>query len=265
MPGATTRRRRIALWSTPLARRLRACPGMLPAAPSTTGSDSLNSARHTIVASVVGIAIFVGLPLLGWGLGDLRGFVADPVRLAYVMLAALASISLAILVPPAGRRPGEEHKRVRRQRLAIVLLQVVSLTLVVIAPYDDRREIAVLPVPAIRGLGLALFVLGQVAVSWAQVTLDRQFSVEVTIQKDHRLVTEGVYRYLRHPRYLGIIVFTLGFALVFHSGLGLSLVAAETLVLLWRIRDEEALLHREFGPAWEAYAERSWRLIPFVF
>lgn len=225
----------------------------------------MNSARHAIGAAVVGIAIFVGLPLIGWGLGDLRGFVADPVRLAYVALAALASISLAILVPPAGRRPGEEHKRVRRQRLAILLLQVVSLTLVVVAPYADRREIAVLPMPAIRVLGLALFVLGQVAVSWAQVTLDQQFSVEVTIQKDHRLVTEGLYRSLRHPRYLGIIVFTLGFALVFHSGLGLALVAAETLVLLWRIRDEEALLRREFGPAWEAYAERSWRLIPFLF
>ncbi len=78
-------------------------------------------------------------------------------------------------------------------------------------------------------------------------------------------MTEGVYRYLRHPRYLGIVVFTLGFALVFRSGVGLALVPAETFVLLWRIGDEEALLRSEFGPAWDAYAERSWRLVPFVF
>ncbi len=202
----------------------------------------MNSAGHAMMATAIGIAIFVGLPLVGWGLSD-----------------------VAILVPPAGRRPGEEDKRVRRQRLAIVLLQIVSLALVVVAPYADRRGIAVLPAPALRVLGLALFVLGQVAVSGAQIALDRQFSVEVTIQKDHRLVTEGVYRYLRHPRYLGIVVFTLGFALVFRSGVGLALVPAETFVLLWRIGDEEALLRSEFGPAWDAYAERSWRLVPFVF
>ncbi len=50
-----------------------------------------------------------------------------------------------------------------------------------------------------------------------------------------------------------------------HKRLPLSCTAPHTLVLLWRIRDEEALLRREFGPAWDAYAERSWRLIPFVF
>ncbi len=35
--------------------------------------------------------------------------------------------------------------------------------------------------------------------------------------------------------------------------------------VIWRVRDEEALLRREFGRAWEGYAERSWRLVPFVF
>src|SRR6266511_816024 len=113
----------------------------------------MNSAGHAMMATAIGIAIFVGLPLVGWGLSD-----------------------VAILVPPAGRRPGEEDKRVRRQRLAIVLLQIVSLALVVVAPYADRRGIAVLPAPALRVLGLALFVLGQVAVSGAQIALDRQFS-----------------------------------------------------------------------------------------
>jgi protein-S-isoprenylcysteine O-methyltransferase Ste14 len=36
-------------------------------------------------------------------------------------------------------------------------------------------------------------------------------------------------------------------------------------VLLWRIRDEEALMRREFGPAWEVYRRRSWRLVPLIF
>jgi protein-S-isoprenylcysteine O-methyltransferase Ste14 len=41
--------------------------------------------------------------------------------------------------------------------------------------------------------------------------------------------------------------------------------AVLALVLLWRIYDEEALMHGEFGPDWEAYCMRSWRLLSFVY
>jgi protein-S-isoprenylcysteine O-methyltransferase Ste14 len=99
----------------------------------------------------------------------------------------------------------------------------------------------------------------------AEASLGKQFSVEVAIQTGHSLVTDGLYRYLRHPRYLGIIVFMAGIALAFRSWLALALDGAIVLVLIWRIRDEEALMSREFGSVWEAYVERTWRLLPFLF
>jgi protein-S-isoprenylcysteine O-methyltransferase Ste14 len=225
----------------------------------------MTSLRNAIVGTTVGLAIFVGLPLVGWGLGDVPGFLADGVRLAYVVIAAGTTVAIASLVPPPGRGRGDEEKRVRRQHLAVVLLQVLGLAIVIVAPYGDRRGIGLVSFPGSRATGLALFAAGQAIVSWAQAALDRQFSVEVTIQEGHRLVTGGVYRWIRHPRYLGIVVFTAGFSLVFRSGPALALVGAEAAVLLWRIRDEEALLRREFGDAWDAYARRSWRLLPFVF
>jgi protein-S-isoprenylcysteine O-methyltransferase Ste14 len=113
--------------------------------------------------------------------------------------------------------------------------------------------------------GLAFFALGFLGMHWAEAVLDRQFSVYVTLQEDHRLVTGGPYRYLRHPRYLGIIVFPTGISLVFRSWLALILVGALTLALIWRIRDEEALMQRTFGGEWEAYARSSWRLNPLVY
>jgi protein-S-isoprenylcysteine O-methyltransferase Ste14 len=100
---------------------------------------------------------------------------------------------------------------------------------------------------------------------WAVACLDKQFSVQVTIQEDHRLVTDGPYRYLRHPRYAGVIMVFLGISLVFRSWLALPLVGTLALVLIWRIQDEEALLRREIGSDWEAYSKTTWRLIPFVF
>jgi protein-S-isoprenylcysteine O-methyltransferase Ste14 len=218
---------------------------------------------------LLGVALFLGLPLLGWGVDDARGFYAHPARTAYavlVVLHALLLVVVAVKIPQAGRSRGQQAKLVRRQRLTLGLIRVLTLAMVLWAPYCDRREIGVLAEgTTVRVVGLGLYVAGFVWMLWALAVLGKQFSLEVTIQEGHELVTAGPYRYIRHPRYLGILVFMLGFALVFRSWLTVAAVLGLTLLLLWRIHDEEGLLRREFGAEWEAYARRSWRLVPFVY
>jgi protein-S-isoprenylcysteine O-methyltransferase Ste14 len=203
---------------------------------------------------------------MGWGITDVRGFMSDPARLSYVVIIVLLQLFIVIKLPEVGSDRGKGKKTVRRQRLAVLLLQVISLAIVIAAPYCDRRAIAVMgEAEIIRYIGLVLFVLGFIGMNWAEATLGKQFSVQVTIQDSHQLVTNGPYQYLRHPRYLGIIIFNIGISLVFHSWLALILVAGVTLVLIWRIHDEEMLMHQEFGADWEAYCQRSWRLIPYLY
>jgi protein-S-isoprenylcysteine O-methyltransferase Ste14 len=197
---------------------------------------------------------------------DVQGFAGHPARLAYIVLVVLLQVFVVIKFPEVGRNRGKGTKTVRRQRLVVLLLQVIPLAIVIAAPYSDRRDIAVLGgLEIVRYLGLGLFALSFITMNWAEASLGKQFSVQVTIQEDHKLVTDGLYGYLRHPRYLSIIMFNVGISLVYRSWLALILVAALTLVLLWRIYDEEAFMHQEFWTEWEAYSRRSWRLIPFVY
>lgn len=226
----------------------------------------MSTARRSALALLIGIAIFAGLPLVGWGLADIQGFAGNPARLGFLVLVILLEFFIMIKFPGVGRTGATGTKIVRRQQFAVLLLQVIPLAIVILAPYGDRRNIAVLGESEnVRYVGLILFALGFSMVSWAEASLGKLFSVQVTIQKDHRLVTDGLYHYLRHPRYLGIILFTAGIALVFRSWLAVLLVAALTLVLLWRIHDEETFMHQEFGTEWEAYSKRSWRLIPRMY
>jgi protein-S-isoprenylcysteine O-methyltransferase Ste14 len=104
-----------------------------------------------------------------------------------------------------------------------------------------------------------------VIVFWSGIALGRLYSAEVTIQKDHQLITDGPYRYIRHPRYAGGIIYALGFALLFRSWIGFAALILALGVFMLRIRDEEALMQAEFGQEWEAYCKRSWRLIPFIY
>ncbi|HYG35893.1 MAG TPA: isoprenylcysteine carboxylmethyltransferase family protein [Clostridia bacterium] len=224
------------------------------------------SASRVIVKLLVGIAIFVGLPLAAWGIKDLHGFWSHPARVAYAAVVVLLQVVILIKVPEAGQNRGQGRETKTGQRLVLLLLQVIPLAIVIAAPYGDRRDLGVFTeLPMVRYLGLTLFALELTGMHWAEAILDKQFSVVVTIQPDHELVTHGPYRYLRHPRYLGIILFTAGFALVYRSWLGLVLVAALACVLMKRIRDEEGVMRKEFGTTWDAYVQRTWRLVPFLY
>lgn len=196
---------------------------------------------------LIGIVMFAGLPLLGWGVNDIPGFIGHPARTGYVVLVSLLQLFIVIRFPDVGQsRAGD--KTVHRQRLAVLLMQIISITLILAVPYSDRRNLCVIPEPGIlRYFGLVLFSIGLMFTTWAEVKLGRMFSTEVTIQEGHKLVTDGLYLYLRHPRYFGILLFSVGISLVFRSWLALVLVLAMALVLLWRIHDEEALMREEFG------------------
>ena len=221
---------------------------------------------RVLITFLVGSALFVGVPLVAWGVGDARGFLAEPARAGYVALVLALNLLAAWRIPEIGGSPRQPAATVRRQHSAVVLLQVLSIALVVVGPYCDRRAIAVLGgAPIVRYLGFLLYATGFLVMHLAEARLGPQFSVEVAIQPGHTLVTDGLYRHLRHPRYLGIVVFSAGLALVFRSWISLAAVAAVLLVLLWRMHDEEALMRREFGAAWEAYCRRTWRMVPYLY
>lgn len=219
-----------------------------------------------IISFLAGILIFSGLPLIGWGLYDLNGFAQNPWRLAYVIMMAVFTFLVVIFVPKGGRSQGEGKQLVKRQKISLLFLQFIPVWVIVGAPFLDRRDLAVLQESdGIRLAGLISAFLGFILMNWSIMVLGKQFSVDVTIQEDHKLVTRGPYSIIRHPRYSGIILFFTGISLVFRSWASLIIVVILIAVLLWRIRDEETLMEMEFKEDWEEYRKRTFSLIPFIW
>src|SRR5262249_59199243 len=81
----------------------------------------------------------------------------------------------------------------------------------------DRHDIGTIDGDAVRYLGLALFVLGSVLRIGAVFVLGRRFSGLVAVQEGHELVTGGLYRVIRHPSYLGLLLGLFGWSLIFRS------------------------------------------------
>jgi protein-S-isoprenylcysteine O-methyltransferase Ste14 len=220
-----------------------------------------------LIATVI---LYLGVPLMGWGLGHLVGFFSASHRFAYAVLVVAFGLAVgyqAIDAPEGIRgRRGQEGKLVSRQTVVRIVLVIGLYVALFLLPFADRRSVGVYTggQPG-AWLGLVLIALGYGLVYWSGVLLGRQYSAEVTIQEEHQLITSGVYGYIRHPRYLGVILLALGMSLLFRSWVGLVLSLPLAGALLFRITDEEDLMAKEFGRVWEEYCRRTWRLIPLLF
>ncbi len=112
-------------------------------------------------------------------------------------------------------------------------------------------------------VGLIIIVLGFVIRNWAIVKLGQFYSHTVTIKMGHRLVTDGPYRWLRHPAYTGLLLVFAGINLALGTwlgalvGLGLVFIAA-----VYRIHIEENTLLEFFGNEYREYMKHTWRMVP---
>lgn len=100
---------------------------------------------------------------------------------------------------------------------------------------------------------------------WARRHLGVNWSGEIAIKVDHRLVRTGPYRKIRHPIYTAMLGMFVGTAIVsgeLHALIGTALGA----FAYWRkIRLEEKNLEEAFGPDYAAYRRESWALLPGLF
>ena len=209
--------------------------------------------------AVVGTLAYLALAI--WGLGGFAAYFSH----GSLVVVALATLIMAVasLFTEANLSSGEREDRANRWVLpAFGVIGVLSGFL---PAYTDRIDFWTFGGEGVRWLGALLFILGGALRLWPVFVMGKRFSGLVAIQPGHRLVTDGIYRNLRNPSYLGMMILGMGWALAFRSGVGLILVALTLIPLIARIHAEEALLRAQFGSEYEAYCARSWRLIPGLY
>jgi protein-S-isoprenylcysteine O-methyltransferase Ste14 len=111
-------------------------------------------------------------------------------------------------------------------------------------------------------LGIVIGIVPLFYLVWVHRHLDTQWSIALELQEDHKLVTSGPYRRVRHPMYLGIFVYTIGLILISSDLLVLVFFAFSISANYWRIPREEQMMIDEFGDEYREYMKRSGRLLP---
>lgn len=119
------------------------------------------------------------------------------------------------------------------------------------------------PLPAwLRWSGAGVLATGVALLTWTLHRLGTNLTDTVVTRQAHTLITQGPYRWVRHPFYDAMALFAVGFGLTAANWFILAAGAVVFLLLAIRSRTEEALLLSRFGEAYRAYRESTGRFLP---
>ncbi|MGO9119255.1 MAG: methyltransferase [Desulfomonilaceae bacterium] len=154
-------------------------------------------------------------------------------------------------------RRGEDLKPITYGYVTLALLSLI------VAPIEAAYWPSDVSIPqqiigAVLGLGgLALGLLSFKA-------LGRNFRVFGAPRRSGTLITGGIYRYIRHPMYIGVILAVGGYVLAFGSLFAIPLWLGVTVFYVVKSVKEERLLMDKF-PEYEEYRKKTWKLIPYIY
>ena len=120
--------------------------------------------------------------------------------------------------------------------------------------------------PALAWLGLVCAVAALVMFRLTHKALGRNWSISLEVREDHRLITDGVYQYVRHPMYTSFWLWAVAQALLLPNWFaGLAGIVGFGTLFLGRVGQEEQMMVDSFGDAYRAYMERTRRIIPGIY
>ncbi len=218
----------------------------------------LTPARVLIFSLIAGTVQF-GLAMIL--LGGWRVFFSHPALIALTV----STLAMMLVAPLSDVNLSSGEKEDRANRWVFSALGVVALASAIVPPYADRIGLWTMDGERTRWAGVVLYVVGGALRLWPVFVLGSRFSGLVAIQPGHTLETRGIYSKIRNPSYLGMIVNLLGWGLAFRGWSGVMIALLLLVPLIPRIRSEERLLKAQFGAQYDAYVERTWRLMPGIY
>ncbi|MCH7516526.1 MAG: isoprenylcysteine carboxylmethyltransferase family protein [Bacteroidetes bacterium] len=116
----------------------------------------------------------------------------------------------------------------------------------------------------IRYIGLAVYLVFSWTQVWAYKTLGENYSQDILIKKNHQLVTNGPFKFIRHPQYTSQILIDLGGAASTLSFIVAPFAVIQIPFILLRASLEDKLLAKHFTDSFVSYKKKSGFVLPFI-
>jgi protein-S-isoprenylcysteine O-methyltransferase Ste14 len=115
-------------------------------------------------------------------------------------------------------------------------------------------------------IGMALVVIGLVIRIHSILTLKQFFTYSVAKVENHKIIETGLYKFIRHPGYLGQLIIFLGISTSISNWLSVLLMMIPiTTGYIYRIKVEESFMMAQMGESYLNYQNRTKRVIPMIY
>ena len=154
----------------------------------------------------------------------------------------------------------QDYKPPKKLRTLFIVHYAPLLLMIMIGPLTPIYEIWQLPIYWMLNviLGLIIFVIGTYL----------YFKWEMYWHKTYKgqLITDSIFKHIRHPHYTSLLIIGFGLAFFFYSIAALLIAIIAIPIMIWSILDEEKLLIKRYGDEYRKFMKKTpWRMIPGIF
>jgi protein-S-isoprenylcysteine O-methyltransferase Ste14 len=115
-------------------------------------------------------------------------------------------------------------------------------------------------------IGMVLVVVGLMIRVHSILTLKQFFTYSVGKVENHKIIETGLYKFIRHPGYLGQLLIFAGISISLSNWLSVLLMMIPiTIGYTYRIKVEESFLMEQMGESYLNYQKRTKRIIPLIY
>lgn len=219
--------------------------------------------QATVAGLIVLVVIGVGLFLPAGTFNYWQAWVL----LAVLIISSVIPVSYLSLKNPAALRrrmqggPTAETRTVQKFISSVTLLMVPAV--MVLSSFDHRFGWSPVPL-AVSLFGDALVAIG-IILAMLVVIQNNYAAANITVEAGQKVTTTGLYGFVRHPMYVGILITMAGIPLALGSWWGLVGLIPDAIAFISRIIDEEKMLKQELDGYSEYMQKVHYRLVPYVW
>jgi protein-S-isoprenylcysteine O-methyltransferase Ste14 len=182
-----------------------------------------------------------------------------------ILITFTSILSLDISIRPISQKTNQ-FKYTRLSVLLFLLFPLLSITPYLEFYFLTQQYFGIWNNSVLYFIGIALLLLGGTILIYSRLILGKFASSKIVIEQNHRLMTRGIYKYVRHPMYLGMLLIFFGYAFSFRSIItSISYIIIFFLIFNNRMNLEEKLLKEQFGEEYKSYIDKTKRLIPYIY
>ncbi len=219
-------------------------------------------AKKIIIALLVFLSLFVGLPAITFGV--LQYWQVIFLLLSYIAFFLATIWRAASYGKLAKTTEDEQYKRpIGRLILAATFFGIWAVHWLAIYDFSRKRTINI---DYLEIVGISLIIIA-IIINQAAIRKLKNLFDRITVKSDRQLITNGIYRLVRHPIYLSYFLLFSGCCTLLHGSL-FTFILMCLVCGVWlnnRIAIEEEMLIARFGEQYKEYQRKTRKIIPFIY